>query len=127
MGYRSDVVLMAVFSNAEEREEVMAIYRMDPRVAEHKLEEMWRKVEFEDKPVALIYEAESIKWYDMYDDVQGLQHMYQVLQDFHEERGFHYAWLESRIGEDDADIEWALLSSETDEGYALQEIVYNSV
>ena len=125
MGYRSDVVLMAVFSNAEEREEVMAIYRMDPRVAEHKLEEMWRKVDFGDGAVGLVHEGNSVKWYDGYDDVGGLNHLLKVLEDFDKERGFAFAWGEARIGEEPTDVVWNLAYSEANEDHGLQGLVYD--
>ena len=127
MGYRSDVVLMAVFSNAEEREEVLAIYRMDPRVGEHKLEEEWRKVDFGDGAVGLVYEGHSVKWYNGYDDVQGLQHMQGVIENFNQERDFEYAWGEARIGEEDTDIEWVLNYSDSKEDHGLQEFIYDNL
>ena len=127
MGYRSDVVLMAVFSNAEEREEVLAIYRMDPRVAEHKLEEEWRKVDFGDGPVGLVYEGHSVKWYDGYEDVGGLNRLLEVLEDFDRERRFAFAWGEARIGEDETDIEWVLNCSEANEDHGLQEFIYDNL
>lgn len=125
MGYRSDVVLMAVFSNAEEREEVLAIYRMDTNVVKHNLEEDWRKVDFGDGPVGLVYEGNDVKWYDRYEDVQGLEHMGSVLEVFHEERGFAYAWAKARIGEEDDDVESHVVDSGCENSDVLREIIYD--
>jgi hypothetical protein len=124
MGYRSDVVLMAVFANAEEHDEVMAVYRMDARVQKEDLEKSWRRVNLEGGEVVLIYEGNDVKWYESYEDVQGLEYMSSLLADFHEERQFDYAWGNVRIGEEETDIVYDTFSSDSND---LTEIIYNNL
>jgi hypothetical protein len=112
MGYRSDVVIAFAFKHKAQVDEVMAVYRMDPRVQEHDLEKLWTICEREGD-VFVYYAAEHIKWYESYEDVQGLEHMKHVVNMFDEQRGrdegdvavFPYAFRFVRIGEEDNDIE----------------------
>ena len=106
MGYRSDVAIAFVFSEKEQIDEVLAIYQMRPFVSEHNLVEQWT-VQNWNGVWGLTYSAVSIKWYDSYEDVQGLEDMIEVVKTFAEERGaaFPYAYCKLRIGEEDDDIE----------------------
>ena len=122
MGYRSDVVLMAVFANAEQHDEVMAVYRMDAHVQKHDLEKAWRRVDMDGGEVIRIYEGDGVKWYPEYTDVQGLEYMSELLDTFHENRGFNYAWGNVRIGEEMDDLSYDTFSPD---GNDLIEIVYD--
>ena len=124
MGYRSDVVLMAVFANAEQHDEAMAVYRMDANVQKHDLEKAWRRVDLRDGEVVRIYEGNNVKWYESYEDVQGLEYLSSLLADFHEERQFNYAWGNVRIGEEETDIVYDTFSSDSND---LIEIVYDGL
>jgi hypothetical protein len=124
MGYRSDVVLMAVFANAEQHDEVMAVYRMDPNVQKHDLEKAWRRVDLNDGEVVRIYEGNDVKWYESYEDVQGLEYLSSLLADFHDERQFDYAWGNVRIGEEETDIVYDTFSPDSND---LIEIVYDGL
>jgi hypothetical protein len=124
MGYRSDVVLMAVFANAEQHDEVMAVYRMDANVQKHDLEKAWRRVDLNDGEVVRIYEGNDVKWYESYEDVQGLEYLSSLLADFHEERQFDYAWGNVRIGEEETDIVYDTFSPDSND---LIEIVYDGL
>jgi len=121
MGYRSDVVIAFAFKKKEQIDEVMAIYRMHPFVQAYELEEQW-KIHDWDGCWGLTLHVEDVKWYPTFDDVQGLEHMLCVVQDFAEQRGqdvsqinddgaqdiisaFPYAYRKLRIGEEDGDIE----------------------
>jgi hypothetical protein len=104
MGYRSDVAFMAVFLNAEQHDEVMAIYRMDKRVQEYDLANKWRRVDRDDSDeVILIYEDGDVKWYDHYDDVQGVEYLQELLETFVDEREFSFAWGAVCIGSEGAE------------------------
>lgn len=106
MGHRSDVVLAYVFKHKEQIDEVMAIYRMHPLVQAHDLAKDWEVHDWNGM-WGLTYQVEGTKWYDTYDDVQGYEHMFDVVQQFVEERDvFLYAYRKLRIGEDDTDIEY---------------------
>jgi hypothetical protein len=124
MGYRSDVVLMAVFANAEQHDEVMAVYRMDANVQGHDLEKAWRRVDLKDGEVVRIYEGNDVKWYESYEDVQGLEYLAELLATFHEERNFSYAWGNARIGEEETDMVYDTFSPDS---HDLIEIVYNNL
>lgn len=107
MGYRSDVVLAYVFKHKEQIDEVMAIYQMHKLVQAHDLAKEWQVHDWKGK-WGLTYHAESVKWYDTYEDVQGFEHMFEVVLQFVEERDvFLYAYRRIRIGEEDQDIEYA--------------------
>jgi hypothetical protein len=127
MGYRSDVVLMAVFGSEEHFEEVMSIYRMDKDVQAHELENYWRKEVVGEGKVVLIYQGESVKWYPTYEDVQGLEHMVSLLHEFWQNREYSYAWANYRIGEEDSDISSHIEGSGDDLGNELREIIYDNL
>jgi hypothetical protein len=124
MGYRSDVVLMAVFANAEQHDEVMSVYRMNPKVQEHKLEEAWRRVDMDSGEVVRIYEGENVKWYESYEDVIALNELSALMDTFHEEREFGYAWGYARVGEEDTDIEYEVNGAGDND---LKDVVYENL
>jgi hypothetical protein len=88
MGYRSDVLLAVVLRTAAQRDELMAVYALDPLVQKHSMVERWKHYTYEDH-VALVYQETDLKWYDSYEDVQALEHMLILAQTFAEERGFN--------------------------------------
>ena len=104
MGYRSDVLIAVAFSTKEHRDEVWAVYCMDPRVKEHNLAGAWKNHDGGEYPV-LWYQEDDVKWYESFDDVQGVTHLIDVASDFAQERGLHYASIMLRIGEEMTDIE----------------------
>lgn len=122
MGYRSDIVIAFAFENKEQIDEVLAIYRMDLRVQKYDLEKRWSVHDWGDC-WGLTYQAEGVKWYDSYEDVQGFEHMLHVVGTFSAERVdaametdedgkqqlvqlFPYAYRKLRVGENDDDVEW---------------------
>ena len=127
MGYRSDVVLMAVFANAEQHDEVMAVYRMDANVQGHDLEKAWRRVDLKDGEVVRIYEGNSVKWYESYEDVQGLEYLSALLDTFHEERQFDYAWGSARVGEETDDTVLDVFAPSTDKSEELRDMIYDGL
>ena len=112
MGYRSDVVIGFAFKAKAQIDELMAVYRMDPRVQKNDLESAW-KISERDNAVFLYYAADYVKWYESFDDVQGLEYMRTLVNTFDEERGrgegdlplFPFAFRFIRIGEEDPDVE----------------------
>jgi hypothetical protein len=112
MGYRSDVVICFAFKAKAQIDELMAVYRMDPRVQKNDLESAW-KISERDNAVFLYYAADYVKWYESFDDVQGLEYMRTLVNTFDEERGrgegdlplFPFAFRFIRIGEEDPDVE----------------------
>lgn len=128
MGYRSDVVLMAVFANAEQHDEVMSVYRMDPRVQKHNLEEAWRRVDTDSdeavRIVVRIYKGDNVKWYESYEDVMALHELEDLMRTFHDEREFTYAWGYARVGEELTDNEYEVNGGGDD---ALKDVVYENL
>ena len=127
MGYRSDVVLMAVFANAAQHDEVMAVYAMHEFVQKHDLTKAWRRVDLDNGEVVRIYEGSCVKWYEIYEDVQGLEYLASLLADFHEERKFDYAWGGARIGEEETDITYDVFSPSTDKSEELRDLIYDNL
>jgi hypothetical protein len=114
MGYRSDVIIAYVFKTKEQLDEVMAIYRMHPFVQTLDLAKEWEVHDW-DGTWGLTYQVEGTKWYDIYEDVQGYEHMFDLVQQFVEERDmFLYAYRKIRLGEDDADTEYCDDSNDPD-------------
>ena len=111
MGYRSDVVIGFAFKAKAQIDELMAVYRMDPRVQKNDLEAAW-KISERDDVVFLYYADDHVKWYESYEDVQGLEYMRTLVNTFDEERGrgegdlplFPFAFRFIRIGEEDQDV-----------------------
>ena len=106
MGYRSDVLIAVAFKTKEERDEVWAIYCMDPRVQANNLAAAWQNHDDEGVDAyCLWYVAECVKWYDGYADVSGIEHLYSVVQNFADNREMAYGYVKYRVGEETQDIE----------------------
>ena len=72
----------------------------------------------------LTYQAEHVKWYDSYEDVQGLERMFDVVQQFVQERDvFLYAHRKIRIGEEDTDVEISI--DDNDPDHELKDELYD--
>jgi hypothetical protein len=76
-----------------------------------------------------IYEGEYVKWYDGFEDVQGLLHLQTVLQQFADERDMPSAWGFARAGEEISDLEYEVLriSDSEEDTDALIDIVYDNL
>ena len=106
------MVIGFAFKAKAQIDELMAVYRMDPRVQKNDLESAW-KISERDNAVFLYYAADYVKWYESFDDVQGLEYMRTLVNTFDEERGrgegdlplFPFAFRFIRIGEEDPDVE----------------------
>lgn len=126
MGYRSDVIIMAVVGNKEHADEVMAVYRMHKGVGGYNIEDEWRRVEIDSGPVVMIWEAKNVKFYEGYPVVDAVLHMRELLRDFEENRDdFSYAWAQARIGEDYDDLVYDLEDGGTD--LSLPDIIYENL
>lgn len=101
MGYRSEVHIGVAFANRSDLKEVMSVYTIDPRVQKHNLREQW---ELKEDNILYFHEAYT-KWYDSYEDVQGIEHMLDLAESFHSERDMPIAFRFLRVGEEPADIE----------------------
>lgn len=123
MGYRSDIVIAYVFKHKEQVDEVLAIYQMHHMVQKHDLAKEWEVHDWDGK-WGLTYQAEHVKWYDSYEDVQGFEHMFDVVQQFVQERGnFIYAHRKIRIGEEDTDVETS--TDDNDPDHELKDELYD--
>jgi len=104
MGYSSDVVIGVAFKTRKQMEEVLAVYRMDPKVQKHNVMEKWKLCP-DHEPPYMVFTGNDVKWYDSYEDVQAFEHIASVCEDFADERGFEYAYRIVRIGEEDTDVD----------------------
>ena len=106
MGYRLNVAIAVAFKTREQMEEVLAVYRMHPKVQEHNVMDEWKinTDMIDGDPPYMLFQGEDVKWYPNYGDVQAFEHIASVCDDFAEQRGFEYAYRLVRIGEEDSDI-----------------------
>ena len=106
MGYRSDILIAVAFKTKAQRDEVWAVYCADPDVQTHNLAGQWKNSDSEDGHVNILYyEAAGVKWYDNYEDVQGMERLLRLVEEFEENRGFDFAYIKYRTGEELNDIE----------------------
>ena len=122
MGYYSDVCLAFVVETKELRDEIMAVYAMDPRVQKYDCLNHWNKFSGKDYAGAYI-SMTRVKWYDAYDDVKAFHHMEAVVEMFDEQRGIKWATAFYRIGENDDDIETSEHQSQADD--SLREVLWD--
>lgn len=121
MGYRSEVCLVVALRSKAQADELMSVYAMHPHVQKNDLVGEWDR-HVRDDVVFLVYHNSYAKWYDSYEDVQGLEYLLELAKTFSEERtdvgwieggsdkpevtmSFPYAAYKMRIGEDLTDIE----------------------
>ena len=122
MGYRSDVLIAIAFSSVEHRDEVWAVYCIDPRVQHYKLARAWKNFDRGPYP-ALWFHDEDVKWYDSYDDVQAVEYMMGLVSEFAQERGLPYAYVYYRLGEELTDLE-VTDQYEPDAAIAMREMLW---
>jgi hypothetical protein len=121
MGYHSDIAIAFAFKTREQIDEVLAVYAMHPLVQKHDLTKLWEVHDWSGL-WGLTYQNYSIKWYPNYENVQGLEHMADLVATFADERGedvgetdengkqeivhlFPYAFRMVRVGEEIEDNE----------------------
>mgnify|MGYP003671146391 FL=1 len=127
MGYRSDGIIVVAFESLEEMREVLAVYRLDPRVQKHNpfqkdidddSDDYWTFHTYaldEDTTCYLMrLDFYGWKWYADYEDVQSYQHIFTVCKQFAREReNFTYAYRFVRGGEEHDDYDEECYGSET--------------
>lgn len=104
MGYRSQVLLAHVFKDTEHRAEVMAVYAMNDKVQQYDILKEWEYVDTCKYPMVQ-YVADSVKWYESYEDVQAITGLSDIITEFCERRELPAASCYLRVGEDTTDIE----------------------
>ena len=127
MGYRSDGIIAVAFESMEEMREVLAVYRVDPRVQKHNpfqkdidddSDYYWTFHTYELDSDTTCYlmrlDFYGWKWYADYEDVQSYQHIFTVCKQFAREReNFTYAYRFVRGGEDHDDYDEECYGSES--------------
>ena len=127
MGYRSDGIIVVAFESLEEMREVLAVYRLDPRVQKHNpfqkdidddSDDYWTFHTYaldEDTTCYLMrLDFYGWKWYADYEDVQSYQHIFTVCKQFAREReNFTYAYRFVRGCEEHDDYEEECYGSES--------------
>ena len=127
MGYRSDGIIVVAFESLEEMREVLAVYRLDPRVQKHNpfpkdidddSDYYWTFHTYDLDSDTTCYlmrlDFYGWKWYADYEDVQSYQHIFTVCKQFAREReNFTYAYRFVRGGEEHDDYEEECYGSES--------------
>ena len=114
MGYRSDILIAIAFKTKTQRDEVWAVYCMDKRVQDHNLAEQWKLSDADAHTPIMYFYEEGVKWYESYAEVQGIEHMQEVAEQFEYNRKLPFAWLKYRVGEDLKDTEVEEYCSDSD-------------
>jgi hypothetical protein len=133
MGYRSDGTIVVAFESLEDMREVLAVYRLDPRV--QKLNPFQRDIDddgdndgnwtFHDwntntreEPIIwylMRLDFRHWKWYREYEDIQAYEHIATICKQFANEReDFSYAYRFVRGGEEHEDYEEVCYGSDTE-------------
>ena len=105
MGYRSDVFYALAWPNKDHAKEVLAVYATDQRVIDHEVLLLDWTYYDKDGSLLMVYQDESVKWYEDFEDVQALEHAEELAELFWRERKFPYACKFVRLGEDLEDVE----------------------
>ncbi len=105
MGELSDVAFAFVVEKKERRDEIMAIYAMDPDVQRYDSVKHFKLFNGDGYAGAYFHFC-NVKWYETYEDVKALNKISEVVEMFNEERGIAFADQFCRIGENDDDFEW---------------------
>ena len=127
MGYRSEGIMVVAFESLAEMMEVLAVYRLDPRVQKHNPfqkdidddgDDYWTFHTYaldEDTTCYLMrLDFYGWKWYENYEDVQSYLHISTVCKQFATEReNFTYAYRFVRGGEEHDDYEELSYGSES--------------
>jgi len=138
MGYSSHGSMVVAFETLEDMKEVLAVYRLDPRVQKHNPfvsgeyaevgTECWQfnAWEFGDEDNSPWYimrlDFGNWKWYESYEDVQAFLHLPEVCKQFAQERlDFSYAYRFVRGGEDGKDTEEESYGSDTPISHSMVE------
>lgn len=99
MGYRSDVAYVIKFDDIETRDNFVTLMlaRNDKHITEA-LEEC--EYRYTDDPI-ITFEAQSVKWYDSFDDVIAHRTLMQDAVKIYEEKGGRFRFI--GVGEDGAE------------------------
>ena len=127
MGYRSDGIIVVAFESLEEMREVLAIYRLDPRVQKHNpfqkdidddSDDYWtfHTYALDESTTCYLMRLDFYgwKWYADYEDVQSYEHIFTVCKQFARDReDFTYAYRFVRGGEEHDDYDEECYGSQT--------------
>ena len=124
MGYLSDIVIAVAFDTREQMEEVLAVYRIDPRVQKHDIMKSW-KLCLDGIPPYMVYAQTNVKWYYTNEAVAAVEHIINVCEQFGLAREFDYLYRIVRIGEDQSDI--TVKESGNDPGHYLSDFLNDNL
>lgn len=124
MGYLSDVAFAFAVETKEIRDEIMAVYAMDPDVQKYGSVKHF-KLFSGDGYAGAYFHFSSVKWYDFYEGVKTLNKISEVVEMFNEERGIAFADQFCRIGENNDDFEWC--GNEDGGDGSLREVLWDCV
>ena len=103
MADRSDVFIAIGWPDKKQADEVLAVYALDENVQQHDLLKDWRIYDqFHISGIrtcVMTYTGEYVKWYDDFEDVQGLLRMETLANQFYHERGFGFCYRFAQLHE----------------------------
>jgi hypothetical protein len=112
MGYRSEICIGVFFKDKAQMDEILAVYAMQELVQKYGAIKWWEFGEYNGHPCMKFYE-EHTKWYESFDEVKAVECIQTICKDFTDsERKFSFAYISTRIGEDENDIETICDSSD---------------
>jgi hypothetical protein len=126
MGYYSDVLIAHAVLGDANMTEVFAAYSILPSVQRHNLLAEWKFDRTHEGVTIAWYHQGSVKWDDGYPGVRGILALGDLLVDFGEGRGFAYATVMARIGDETSDIEYEVDEQSNDDD-CLLDILYEAV
>ena len=106
MGYRSDVAYKIAFNNKEDFWGFIAESKLDPDTALCFDEDSWGKEYFEvdEEKYEIRFFADSVKWYDDYDEVKCHENLWSKAEDRCDEEQVEVNGAYARIGEESDDV-----------------------
>jgi ABC-type oligopeptide transport system substrate-binding subunit len=101
MGYRSNVVYKIKFFD----EATMKLFLAEAKAKEEYKEALEDGLEIDEEKLQIKYEADSVKWYDDYSDVQSHEALIHLAKEYRDDNEKELEYAFARIGEEDGDIE----------------------
>jgi len=101
MGYRSNVVYKIKFFD----EATMKLFLAEAKAKEEYKEALEDGLEIDEAKLQIKYEADSVKWYDEYSDVQSHEALIHLAKEYRDDNEKELEYAFARIGEEDGDIE----------------------
>ena len=126
VAYTSDVFFGIAFKNAEEMQEVLAVYAMDPLVQKLNIMGKWN-LRLDGEVPFMFYKEDGVNWSPGPGGwSSALVDIIKTAGTFAEERGFHFGWYLFRFGENYDDVDAPRYGGPVDlVGYLSERVRFN--